>query len=166
MNANGKNTSIKCPRKNKFFADLKNEDPNNEIIKVDSADDFCGALTKSGKLYVWGKNDRGQLGVGAGMGVEMIESLKIPLNVKISLDVNIVDFTCGENTMLIKDSNGRLYRTGLKIDYTPNLIEISNQIKPKLFLCGNSFYCMISRNKANYFIYKFEYKDLLFKIFN
>ncbi len=123
----------------------------NEIIKIDSADEFSGALTKGGKLYVWGKNDRGQLGTGVGVGVDMIESEKHPLLVKDLDNVKIVDFTCGENTMLIKDSEGRLYRTGLKVDYTPTLIEITNQIKPKLFVSGNSYYCMISRMFFLYF---------------
>ena len=58
-------------------------------------------------------------------------------------NVKIIDFYCGDNTMMIKDSEGSLYKTGLKIDYTPSLIEMTKNIKPKIFFCGNSFYCMI-----------------------
>ncbi len=126
-------------------------DPSNEIVKIDSADEFSGALTKSGKLYVWGKNDRGQLGTGEGIGIDMTESEKYPLLVKNLNNINIVDFSCGENTMLIKDSQGLLYKTGLKIDYTPSLIEITKEIKPKLFLCGNSYYSIITGRLIIYF---------------
>jgi alpha-tubulin suppressor-like RCC1 family protein len=45
------------------------EDPNNEIVKIDCADEYTGALTKGGDLYVWGKNNQGQLGIGAGIGI-------------------------------------------------------------------------------------------------
>ncbi len=126
----------------------------NEIVKIDSADEFSAALTKGGNLYVWGKNHAGQLGTGPGVGFYMNESENIP---KILDFVKIVDFTCGYNTMIIQDEEGRLYKTGLKIDYTPSLIEITNQIKPKLFLCGKSYYCMISRMFCFYFQFYFIY---------
>ena len=32
-----------------------------------------------GTFYVWGKNDRGQMGVGAGVGIDMIESENTPV---------------------------------------------------------------------------------------
>jgi len=133
-------------------------DPLNEIIKIDSADEFYAALTKGGNLYVWGKNDRGQLGTGAGIGVDMIESEKYPLLLKSLENVKIIDFYCGENTMLIKDKEGRLYRTGLKVDYIPSLIEITKEIKPKLFVCGNSYYCMIS---GKFFYFNLKIKNIL-----
>ena len=152
MNGDGKNNSFKLPKKNEFFRKLKEQNEKNEIIKVDSADEFSGALTKGGDLYVWGKNDKGQLGTGTGIGIDYTEAEKHPLLVKGLDNVKIIDFHCGENTMLIKDQEGKLYRTGLKVDYTPSLIEITNEIKPKLFFCGNSYYCIVS-GKKNIFIF-------------
>lgn len=149
LNADGKNNSIKTPKKNDFFEKLRIKDPSNEIVKIDSADEFCGALTKRGSLYVWGKNDKGQLGTGAGIGIDYTESEKFPLLVKNLDGIKIVDFSCGDNTMLIKDAEGKLYKTGLKVDYTPTLIEITKEIKPRLFSCGNSYYAMITGIKAN-----------------
>ena len=38
---------------------------------------------KDGSLYVWGKNDRGQMGVGTGVGIDMIESESSPVEVNV-----------------------------------------------------------------------------------
>jgi alpha-tubulin suppressor-like RCC1 family protein len=34
---------------------------------------------KDGSLFVWGKNDRGQLGTGTGIGIDMVESESVPI---------------------------------------------------------------------------------------
>lgn len=80
----------------------------------------------------------------------MTEIEKIPLIVQKDNSVKFVDFTCGENTMLIKDSEGNLWKTGLKLDYTPTKIELSIQNKPKQFFSGRSFYCMIDNQNNVY----------------
>jgi alpha-tubulin suppressor-like RCC1 family protein len=144
LNADGKNISIREPTLNLFFKELREMDPQNEIIKIDSADESCGALTKGGKLYSWGKNDKGQLGTGAGVGYEYTEAEKRPLTVHNNHSMFITDFHLGDNTMMFKDTHGRLYRTGLKVDYTPSLIEVSEKIQTKSFFSGNSFYSLMS----------------------
>jgi alpha-tubulin suppressor-like RCC1 family protein len=120
------------------------ENPENQIEKIDCADEYTGALTKSGELYVWGKNNQGQLGIGAGMGIDYTESEKIPTLVGKPNNKRIINFSCGENGMMIQTEDNLLWKTGWRIDYTPSLFEISKTIKPKMFLCGNSYYCMIS----------------------
>jgi len=50
-------------------------------MKVDSADEYTGVLMKDGSFWVWGKNDRGQLGVGSGIGIDMVESESTPINI-------------------------------------------------------------------------------------
>jgi hypothetical protein len=77
----------------------------------------------------------------------MTEIEKIPLMVQKDSNVKFVDFYCGENTMLLKDDQGNLWKCGLKLDYTPSKIELSILNKPKLFFSGRSFYCMIDGNK-------------------
>ena len=98
---------------------------------------------KSGNLYAWGLNHAGQLGTGVGTGKDMTEIEKMPLKVVNDTNVKFVDFACGENTMLIKDTEGNLWKCGLKLDYTPSQIELSISNKPKQFFSGRSFYCMI-----------------------
>jgi len=38
---------------------------------------------KDGSLQMWGKNDRGQMGVGSGVGIDMIESENTPKEVEL-----------------------------------------------------------------------------------
>jgi len=33
---------------------------------------------KDGSYYVWGKNDRGQFGIGNSIGIDMVESESVP----------------------------------------------------------------------------------------
>ena len=68
---NGNNSGSLLPVKNEFIEMYMKENPENEIVKIDCADEYTGALTKGGELYVWGKNNQGQLGIGAGIGTFM-----------------------------------------------------------------------------------------------
>ena len=116
------------PELNEELELLREEDPENKVItKIDCADEYSGALMKDGTLYVWGKNDRGQMGVGAGVGIDMIESENTPVMVTVADKEDKVqfvkDFTTGQNTMMIRDTNNKIYKTGLKLDYTPKYLD-------------------------------------------
>ena len=83
---------------------------------------------KDGSLYVWGKNDRGQLGVGSGIGIDMVESESVPVLVPIIDSQNkphlVKDFVPGQNTMMIRDEEDNIYKVGLRLDYTPKEVNI------------------------------------------
>lgn len=77
---NASNQYSLVPELNYELKSLKDEDAvNKTIVKLDSADEYTGALMKDGTLFVWGKNDRGQMGVGAGIGIDMVESENVPV---------------------------------------------------------------------------------------
>jgi alpha-tubulin suppressor-like RCC1 family protein len=122
------------------------ENPENEVIKVDCADEYTGALTKSGSLYVWGKNNQGQLGIGAGIGIDYTESEKFPTLVLKPKEIKYIDFACGENTMMMQDDSHLLHKTGWRIDYVPSILQISKNVQSKAFFCGNSYYCMVAED--------------------
>jgi len=133
-----------APVKNQFLESLRKKNPKERVIKIECADDYTAGLTSNGNIYAWGINNQGQLGTGGGSGKDYTDTEKFPtLVVKSNPAVKYVDFSCGENTMLIKDELGNLYRTGLKVDYVPGIIELSKTVKPKSFFCGRSFYCMM-----------------------
>jgi alpha-tubulin suppressor-like RCC1 family protein len=136
--------------KNEYFEMYRQENPNNKVIKIDCADEYTGALTEEGSLYVWGKNNQGQLGIGAGIGIDYTESEKFPTPVLKPQEIKYIDFSCGENTMMMLDDSHLLHKTGWRIDYVPSIFQISKNIKSKLFFCGNSYYCMISEDNKIY----------------
>lgn len=61
---------------------------------------------------MWGKNDRGQLGIDAGIGYDMIESEGYPKEVEFEKPTRIVHVETGQNSMLLLDDEGTIYRTG------------------------------------------------------
>lgn len=56
---NASNDYSLVPELNDELKYLRDEDPNKTIVKLDSADEYTGALMQDGTYYVWGKNDRG-----------------------------------------------------------------------------------------------------------
>ena len=123
---------------------MKKENPYNEIIRLDAADESCTVLTKKGSLYSWGKNDRGQLGTGPGVGVEYVEGERYPLLVENTNNRIVTDYTIGDGTLMYKDNMDNLYKSGMKLCYAPEKINIDKNINVKSFCCGNSFYSFIS----------------------
>jgi len=37
----------------------------------------------NGDIYSWGKNDKGQMGTGAGMGIDLVESENVPTLIEL-----------------------------------------------------------------------------------
>lgn len=72
---NGSNKFSLIPEKSIDIEMLREETNNNHIIaKFDAADEYSAMKTTEGEIYVWGKNDKGQLGIGSGIGIDMYES--------------------------------------------------------------------------------------------
>ena len=139
---NGSNQYALEPELNDELADLRKQE-GKEIAKVDSADEFTGVLMTDGSLYLWGKNDRGQLGVGSGIGIDMVESENVPVNIKV--DAPVKDFHPGTNTLLIRDVEGSVYKTGLKLDYTPRKIVLPEEFGALAGMtCGRRHYVLWS----------------------
>jgi len=57
---------------------------------VHAADNYTATLLKDGTFFVWGMNDRGQMGIGSGMGTDLVESESNPreLDFKSALTVD------------------------------------------------------------------------------
>lgn len=138
------------PELNDELSTLRKEDPEGkEIMKLDSADEYTGVLMRDGSLYVWGKNDRGQLGVGSGIGIDMVESESTPIQIGVE-GAKVKDFHAGMNTMLIQDENDNIFKTGLKLDYSPKKVtlpeEFTGENKIEGMTCGRAHYVLWNTN--------------------
>jgi hypothetical protein len=98
---------------------------------------------------VWGKNDRGQLGVGSGIGIDMVESENVPLPVILEGGNKIKDFNPGQNTMMIIDDENYPYKTGLKLDYSPKKLKFFDDFPKDDIIqvaCGRKHYVILNKN--------------------
>ena len=63
----------------------------------------------------------------------------------------IKDFTTGMNTMMMRDSEDRLYKSGLKLDYDPSLIKFDGDMLAKSAIkkiaCGERHYVVLDVSK-------------------
>ncbi|KAL9707375.1 hypothetical protein quinque_010893 [Culex quinquefasciatus] len=83
------NGSIICIGDNKFRQSANGADLNvckREIVKLDSGWSHSGYLTKGGQVYLWGRNNYGQLGCGA----EPVDEPAL-----LDLESNVTEFCLG-----------------------------------------------------------------------
>jgi len=50
-----------------------------------AADNYTAAVLNDGTIHTWGMNDRGQMGVGAGVGMDLVESESNPTELDFKL---------------------------------------------------------------------------------
>ena len=104
---------------------------------------------------VWGKNDFGQMGVGSGIGIDLVESENIPKEVNLEQSLSeaeredlpfVVDVSTGMRTMMVTDSKQRLYQTGLKIDWNAKHVKLNKDRVDgniELLGCGRNHYAFV-----------------------
>ena len=133
---NGSNNYALTPMINDDFVYQREQDETLTFRAISAADDYTAAVMSSGELLVWGKNDFGQMGVGAGIGIDLVESENVPKEVELdeALPANekanpalAVDVCAGMRTMMVVDTQNRLYQTGLKIDWTPKFVKLNRE---------------------------------------
>lgn len=128
------------------FESLRAADADNEVVKIDSASSFTGALTKAGSILTWGENTYGQMGVGSSVAIALVEFEDFPTPIEFKEKVEIKDFACGKRTMILLDNNGDVYKTGMRFDYVPKKIEIPKDFevgKAKQVFCGDNHYTIL-----------------------
>ncbi|MEM7790714.1 MAG: hypothetical protein AAF546_04865 [Verrucomicrobiota bacterium] len=77
-----------------------------EIVKIASGQNDGAAITSDGKLYMWGPNDHGQLGLGDRKQRRKAVLVELPSSEKV------VDVSIGGAHTLILTRSGKVYATG------------------------------------------------------
>jgi alpha-tubulin suppressor-like RCC1 family protein len=133
----GNNKNYDSPTLNKHFEYLRSEE-KLAIKKVKSAESYSIALMDNGKLYGWGSNEHGQMGIKSEIGVEMYETVNFVTEVirEGYEGQKIVNFDISENTLIFQLDNDAFWWSGMKIAYKPEKLNLD--VKPKLFAAGRS----------------------------
>lgn len=96
------------------------------VVKVDAGNNFTAALSASGELWVWGRNDYGQLGQGEGAVEDVDSAAKYPQLVR-SLPLEghrVIDFACGEHHVVVLTAAGSIYEWGDRMWLEPHPVSL------------------------------------------
>mmetsp|Transcript_9613 Transcript_9613/g.17852 ORF Transcript_9613/g.17852 Transcript_9613/m.17852 type:complete len:416 (-) Transcript_9613:50-1297(-) len=85
-----------------------------KIVKIGAGENFSAAMSEQGELWVWGRNDYGQLGLGEEAMGDMYSAERFPRLVRSlpSEGHRIVDFDCGEHSVVVLTSEGAIFEWG------------------------------------------------------
>jgi alpha-tubulin suppressor-like RCC1 family protein len=85
-----------------------------KIKKVQCGQWFTAAVSEEGDLYVWGANDKGQLGLAEGFAMDMNNMESIPTKVDGFDDMKVLDVACGatHTLALTEDHNVWIFGNG------------------------------------------------------
>jgi len=99
------------------------------IIKVGAGNNFSAALSRQGELWVWGRNDYGQLGLGEEAMGDMYSAERYPRLVR-SLPMEghrVVDFACGEHHVVALTASGAIYEWGSRTWLEPHPVSLPSR---------------------------------------
>jgi alpha-tubulin suppressor-like RCC1 family protein len=80
-----------------------------DIVKVDCGVDYTMCIDKNGKLYSWGSNRYGQLGITGTNTYKVNKPVNITLPHGIS---QVTDFSCGEEHSAFLTEKGEVFTWG------------------------------------------------------
>lgn len=93
-----------------------------KIVKVGSGNNFSAVLSSSGELWIWGRNDCGQCGLGEESMGDIYSAERYPRLVQ-SLPTaghRLVDFACGEHHLVVLTSTGAIFEWGNRMWLEPH----------------------------------------------
>ena len=119
---------------------------NEKVISVDAGLQHCVALTELGRVFSWGKGQRGQLGVD----VDSLEKLHSVAPILINSLKDIVGISTGFNHSVAIDKNGLIYVWGKGMSTKPkvdnsnfvSVIMYEDQILPRQIVLPNNRYAV------------------------
>eukprot|EP00397_Hematodinium_sp_SG-2012_P045160 GEMP01050625.1.p1 GENE.GEMP01050625.1~~GEMP01050625.1.p1 ORF type:complete len:394 (+),score=63.36 GEMP01050625.1:35-1216(+) len=123
------------------------------IKKVDCGAHFSVALTEAGELFVWGRNDQGQLGLGDDSMGDIHSTERYPRLLRSfpMEGLKVVDFACGDHHVTALTNHGALYTWGDNAWLQPNRVSLpsnyENSIKDVMKIaCGSKVSFALTAN--------------------
>lgn len=105
--------------------DIIELDIQEKIQRVESGPNFSMALAETGKVYVWGNNNFGQLGTGS------VNSINTPSLLDALYNEKIIDISCGDNFSGALTHTGDVYTWGFGNEGQLGHGDKSDQLLPR-----------------------------------
>mmetsp|Transcript_29154 Transcript_29154/g.44085 ORF Transcript_29154/g.44085 Transcript_29154/m.44085 type:complete len:194 (+) Transcript_29154:648-1229(+) len=104
-----------------------------DIVHISCGSSFTLALTKDGIVYGWGQNNKGQLGVGLGLSVDIYAMEALPRVIEGNLEGRrVVKISTGHSHAAAVTDRGELFVWGSSIHWEPELM--TNFLHTKYFI--------------------------------
>jgi len=122
----GDTADVLEPEEIEFFRDLAEGPKPQRILSVSAGAQWSAARTDTGLLYVWGRNDQGQLGLGEESMGDLYSSERYPRIVGILAQENLkmAQHECGDTHIAALAQNGAMYSWGSRTWLEPRALTV------------------------------------------
>jgi alpha-tubulin suppressor-like RCC1 family protein len=96
------------------------------VVQVSAGAHHCVALARSGSVYTWGANRRGQLGDG------FLNSCATPQTLPQLRHRPVIEISCGEAHTLARTVGGNIYSWGENVQGQLGLSDTKTRLRPEL----------------------------------
>jgi len=126
---------------------------NMNVISIAGGHSFTLALTDEGIIYAWGRNDKGQLGCGGGLLVDMYAMESIPQPIMGQLEGRTVtQISAGHGHSACATDDGELYIWGMKSFLEPqSFTKFLKTKKCGSLSCGHDYTMILSEDRMSLF---------------
>eukprot|EP00742_Colponemidia_sp_Colp-10_P005454 GILJ01005829.1.p1 GENE.GILJ01005829.1~~GILJ01005829.1.p1 ORF type:complete len:443 (+),score=58.28 GILJ01005829.1:159-1331(+) len=138
----GNSSDGKTPEMVRFFETVKHNGGPVKITQVACGGHFTIALTETGQVFSWGRNDFGQLGLGGQQVMDVYSLENVPTEVEIGK--KIVNIAAGENHCAVLAEDGTVYLWGARLWLAPREITVLGNSKIVKVQCGAGFSAALS----------------------
>jgi len=99
------------------------------IVKVGAGENFSAAMSSHGELWLWGRNDFGQLGLGEEAMEFKGSGSRYPRMLRgMALEgQQIIDFACGWHHVVALTSAGAIYEVGNRAAFEPQSVTLPSR---------------------------------------
>uniref|UniRef100_A0A7S1YR06 RCC1-like domain-containing protein n=2 Tax=Ditylum brightwellii TaxID=49249 RepID=A0A7S1YR06_9STRA len=122
-----------------------------DIVHISCGSSFTLALTKDGIVYGWGQNNKGQLGVGLGLSVDIYAMEALPRVIEGNLEGRrVVKISTGHSHAAAVTDRGELFVWGSSIHWEPELM--TNLLHTKIVdvACGQNYTIALAKDGTIY----------------
>lgn len=131
------------PEKVDFFDSLPQGD---KVQRIFASGASSAALTRTGKLYAWGKNEQGQIALSTHEEDYKNRFVVEPLPKKINTGPRaVVELCMGSRTFAFLLEDGSVYIAGLSVWTVPYKVALADQFQVTNVCCGEDYFAFVDK---------------------